>query len=120
MTKSSNLLGLNRRRFLRAGMLSGAAAATAPLVAQTQAVSVATRFVPLFDFDEITIAVLQEGMKSGRFTARSIANGRRKDRADRCTASRFSSKTISPRATRCKPLPARWRWWDPCRPGTLL
>src|SRR5208337_3404297 len=43
MTKSSNLSGLNRRRFLRAGMLSGAAAAAAPLVAQAQAASTAAR-----------------------------------------------------------------------------
>jgi amidase len=73
MTKSSPLSGVNRRRFLQAGMLSGAAAAAAPLAAQAQAASAVTRFVPLFDFDEITIAALQEGMKSGKFTARSIA-----------------------------------------------
>ena len=72
MTNSSHLSGLNRRRFLRAGMLCGAAAATAPLVSRAQAVSGATRFVPLFEFDEITIAALQEGMKSSKFTARSI------------------------------------------------
>ncbi len=73
MTKSSNLSGLNRRRFLRAGMLSGAAAAAAPLVAQAQAASTAARIAPPFEFDEITIAALQEGMKSGKLTARSIA-----------------------------------------------
>ena len=70
MTKHSNSSGLNRRRFLRAGMLSGAAA---PLVAQAQAVRVPTRAVPPSEFDEVTIAALQEGMKSGKFTARSIA-----------------------------------------------
>jgi amidase len=53
-------------------MLSGAAAAAVPLVAQAQAASV-TRFIPMFDFDEITLAALQAGMKSGIFTARSIA-----------------------------------------------
>ena len=73
MTISTNLSRLNRRRFLRAGMLSGAAAAAAPLVAQAQAVSAATQVVPPFEFDEITIAALQQGMKSGKFTARSIA-----------------------------------------------
>jgi amidase len=73
MTKPFNPTGLNRRRFLRAGMLSGAAAAAAPLVAQAPAVGAASRFVPPFDFDEVTLAALQEGMKSGKFTARSIA-----------------------------------------------
>ena len=53
-------------------MLSAAAAAGSPLVARAQAVSAAPRLVPSFDFDEITIAALQEGMKSGKFTARSI------------------------------------------------
>ncbi len=54
-------------------MLSGAAAAAAPLVAQAPAVSAAAQVVPPFEFDEVTIAALQEGMKSGKFTARSIA-----------------------------------------------
>ena len=72
MTKSTKGSGLNRRRFLRTGMLSGAAAAAAPLAAQAQAAGVA-RFIPPFDLDEISIAALQEGMKSGKFTARSIA-----------------------------------------------
>ncbi|MFZ0962838.1 MAG: amidase [Terriglobia bacterium] len=73
MTKSPNLSRLNRRRFLRAGMLSGAAAAAAPLVAKAQAVSASASSVPPFEFNEITIAALQEGMKSGKLTARSIA-----------------------------------------------
>src|SRR5580658_7959242 len=73
MTKSSNRPGFNRRHFLRAGMLSGAAAATGPLVAQVQPESIAPSSTPSFEFDEITIAGLQEGMKSGKFTARAIA-----------------------------------------------
>jgi amidase len=73
MTKCSDLSGLNRRRFLQAGMLSGAAAAAAPLVGQASTVSAVTGLVPAFEFDEVTIAALQEGMKSGKFTARSIA-----------------------------------------------
>jgi amidase len=73
MTKSSNLSGLNRRHFLRAGMLSGAAAATGPLVAQVQPETTAPRSTPPFEFDEITITALQEGMQSGKFTARGIA-----------------------------------------------
>jgi amidase len=73
MTKFSTLSGLNRRGFLGAGMLGGAAAAAAPLVARVQAVNAANPSVPPFELDEITIAALQEGMKSGKFTARSIA-----------------------------------------------
>jgi amidase len=73
MTESSNLSGLNRRHFLRAGMLSGAAAATGPLVAQVQPETTGPRSTPSFEFDEITIIALQEGMKSGKFTARGIA-----------------------------------------------
>lgn len=72
MTKSPNRSGLNRRRFLRAGMLTGAAAAAAPLVGKAQAVSASAPSIPPFEFDEITIAALQEGMKSGKLTARSI------------------------------------------------
>ena len=73
MTITTNLSRLNRRCFLRAGMLSGAAVAAAPLVAQAPAVSAATQVVPPFEFDEVTVAALQQGMKSGKFTARSIA-----------------------------------------------
>jgi len=53
-------------------MLGGAAAAATPLVGQVQETGAAPRLVPPFGFDEITIAALQEGMKSGKFTARSI------------------------------------------------
>jgi amidase len=73
MTKSSNLPGLNRRHFLRAGMLSGAAAATGPLAAQVQPETAVARSTPPFELDEITITALQEGMKSGKSTARGIA-----------------------------------------------
>ena len=73
MTKSSNLSGLNRRHFLRAGMLSGAAAAAGPLVAQVQPETTVPSSTPPFELDEITVTALQEGMKSGKFTARSIA-----------------------------------------------
>src|ERR1017187_10224635 len=72
MTKSSNLSGLNRRHFLRAGMLSGAAAATGPLVAQVQPETAVPRSTPPFEFDEITVTALQEGMKSGKLMARGI------------------------------------------------
>ncbi|HTS71751.1 MAG TPA: amidase [Terriglobia bacterium] len=73
MMKPRALSRLNRRRFLRAGMLGGVAAAAAPLVARTPGESNSNPPVPPFEFDEITITGLQEGMKSGQLTARSIA-----------------------------------------------
>ncbi|MGC1616771.1 MAG: amidase [Candidatus Acidiferrum sp.] len=68
-----------RRRFLQAGLLGGVAAAAGPVL---QPVFAAPRGnaaageaaeVPAFEFDEITIGELQEGMKSGKHSARSIA-----------------------------------------------
>ena len=73
MMKPRALSRLNRRRFLRAGMLGGVAAAAVPLVARTPGKSNSNPPVPPFEFDEITITGLQEGMKSGQLTARSIA-----------------------------------------------
>jgi amidase len=73
MTKSSHLLGLDRRRFLRTGMLSGAAAVAAQSVGQDASGSASANRVPPFEFDEFTIAAFRTGMKSGKFTARSIA-----------------------------------------------
>jgi amidase len=67
-----------RRRFLQAGLLGGVAAAAAPAlrpwVTSASELSPATKAaeVPAFEFEEITIAELQEGMKSGKHTARSI------------------------------------------------
>jgi amidase len=68
-----------RRRFLQASLLGGVAVAAAPL---RQPGLAATRGdanvpepapVPRFELDEITIGELQDGMKSGKFSARSIA-----------------------------------------------
>lgn len=68
-----------RRRFLQAGLLGGVAAAAGPVL---QPVFAAPRGnaavaeaadVPAFELDEITIAELQDGMKSGKFSAHSIA-----------------------------------------------
>ncbi|MGC2670548.1 MAG: amidase [Candidatus Acidiferrum sp.] len=71
-----------RRRFLQASLLGGVAAAAGPLVRPVLGGSgpsagvpdcVAEAEVPAFEFDEITIGELQEGMKSGKYSARSIA-----------------------------------------------
>jgi amidase len=53
----------NRRRFLQTGLLAATAAATATPAAEK---------VEPFELDELTIADLQEGLKSGKFTARSL------------------------------------------------
>jgi amidase len=94
--------GSARRKFLKAGALAGAAAAFAPVsgaMMRTSRVKVRDNardeggsgsgadsglgrnpFAPggrdevkAFEFDEVTIAELQDGMKSGKHTARSIA-----------------------------------------------
>jgi len=69
---------LDRRGFLKSGMLGGAAAlawhSNAPQgLALGPAPATASAGVRPFELDEITIAELQAGMKSGKFTARSLA-----------------------------------------------
>jgi len=68
-----------RRQFLQAGFLGGAAAAAGPILQpvfgtpRRNAAATEAADVPAFEFDEITIGELQEGMKSGKYTARAIA-----------------------------------------------
>jgi amidase len=75
-----------RRKFLQAGAVTGMAAAFAPVLRSSSRIEVrenaaASRAagsydpadVKPFELDEITIAELQDGMKSGKYTARSIA-----------------------------------------------
>ncbi len=77
--KGTAACGLGRRDFLKAGLSGAAAAAAFPVavlggeIRETSAASSlpAVNVQPL-EFDEITIAELQEGMKSGRLTARSV------------------------------------------------
>jgi amidase len=68
-----------RRKFLQASVIGGVAAAVAmplrPVLAGVRE-NLPPRSpaeVPSFEFDEITIADLQDGLKSGKYTARSIA-----------------------------------------------
>ena len=72
---------LNRRRFLESGALAGAAAlgleskpgrALTPGSRSSGAPSTAAKAKP-FELDELTIADLAAGMKSGKYTARSLA-----------------------------------------------
>jgi amidase len=68
-----------RRRFLRASLLGGAAAAAGPVLQPAfgaswgDAATAEAADVPAFELDEITIGELQDGMKSGKYSARSIA-----------------------------------------------
>ena len=64
--------GESRRSFLKKTLVSGIAAATFPSITFAE-----NSFLPLVDinqgeFDEITVDELRSGMKSGKYTARSI------------------------------------------------
>ncbi len=65
-------MGPNRRQFLRAGLAGCAAAATVPAAAREPDAGDAPAKVRPFELDEMGIAELQEGMVSGKFTARSL------------------------------------------------
>ena len=65
--------GVNRRHFLELAALGSAVALAKPLSAVAQAASAPVSVKP--ELEEITIGELQDGMKSGRWTARSIAEG---------------------------------------------
>ena len=62
---------LDRRAFLKAGVLAGATAA-AELPAARGAAPPGHAAVPPFELDEISISVLQAGMQTGKFTGRSL------------------------------------------------
>jgi amidase len=82
----SNERAAARRKFLQAGAVTGMAAAFAPVLRSSSRIEVRENAAPPraaspynpadvkpFELDEITIAELQDGMKSGKYTARSIA-----------------------------------------------
>lgn len=60
-----------RREFLRTSIAGGLTAGLAPVVS-THGIASSPE-VPSFELDEATITELQQGMKSGKFTARSLA-----------------------------------------------
>jgi len=66
-----------RRAFLQSGLVGGLAAAVTPVmraaVVEARERPASLPEVPAFALEEITIAELQEGMKSGKYTARGIA-----------------------------------------------
>jgi len=67
-----------RRKFLQTSLIGGVAAAALPMLRPVLEVgreggpAATPSESPTFEFDEITITELQEGMKSGEFTARSV------------------------------------------------
>lgn len=66
----------NRRRFLQTSLLGGLGAAVYPALAAAREVGptpVAAPEPAAFELDEVSIGELQAGMRSGKFTARSIA-----------------------------------------------
>ena len=68
----------SRRGFLKTALTAGAATTLYPALSGGREISSpgpsAAPAVKSFELDEITIAELQEGMKSGRFTARSLVD----------------------------------------------
>jgi amidase len=66
-----------RRAFLRTSLAGGVAAAMSPRMhgqpVEAHGRSESLPEVPAFDLEEITIAELQEGLKAGKYTARSLA-----------------------------------------------
>ncbi len=77
MNKKNRQIRGSRRSFLRSALAGGAAATVVPLYPALAAARevpkpTETSAVKPFELDEITIADLQDGMKSGKFTARSL------------------------------------------------
>jgi len=67
--------GPSRRSFLQRAVTTGAVAAIYPALGAAREVTSVKSSAPEvtpFELDEITISELQEGLKSGRFTARSL------------------------------------------------
>jgi amidase len=65
----------SRRKFLQAALTTSGSAALYPALSAGRVLAPATRAatpVKPFELDEITIVELQDGMKSGKFTARSL------------------------------------------------
>ncbi len=74
--RSDEKAGIDRRRFLKTGLAGGAFMAAFPFGSASEAEAETTPQipqVPAFALDEVTITELAEGMRSGKYTARSIA-----------------------------------------------
>ena len=80
LNQNNNLLpdceAPQRRRFLQTSLLGGVSAAVLPALAgarELTATAVAAPEIRPFELDEATVADLQAGMGSGKFTARALA-----------------------------------------------
>jgi amidase len=66
----------SRRKFLQSAAIASAATTICPALGAAREIAVETKSAPQdvkpFELDEITIAELQDGMNSGRFTARAL------------------------------------------------
>jgi amidase len=73
----SSKSGASRRRFLQAALTTGGTVALYPALGAARAAGAsnppAAEIKP-FELDEVTIPELQEGMKSGKFTARALVD----------------------------------------------
>ena len=74
MTESPNR---SRRTFLKSSLMGGVSAAVVPALAAERSgpprPAPRAAQVPAFEFDEISLADLRDGMKAGKYSARSIA-----------------------------------------------
>ena len=71
-TKRGNVV--SRRRFLKSGLVAGTASmALSGRVPGAEASTEAAAGVRPFELDELSVTALQDGMKSGKFTARALA-----------------------------------------------
>jgi len=64
---------MNRRRFVRNSITGAAGAALASVSARAKSPGLNVNPPATFELDELTIADLQSGMKSGKYTAQSLA-----------------------------------------------
>jgi amidase len=77
MPRKDTKLAPNRRAFLKTTLIGSVAATLTPLypalgAAREISPAVTSRDIKPFELDEIAISDLQDGMKSGKFTARSL------------------------------------------------
>lgn len=76
MRSPDSRLSASRRKFLQAALTTGGSAALYPALGAGRALAAplaaAAPEVKPFELEEITVPELQEGMKSGKFTARSL------------------------------------------------
>ena len=77
MRRTAPKIAASRRYFLKTTLIGGATATLIPLypalgAPRVFASSVTPPEIKPFELDEITISDLQDGMKSGKFTARSL------------------------------------------------